>query len=465
MVVPCVALVDEDPVSRELLRLWLEATGYDVLELASAAELLARPVLPDIYCISLTLPDTTGDALIGTLRSRDPDRPALLISSLPAPDASARALGCGAYDTLAKPLCREQVLLRVRRAVEVWQLKSRVRAVCGAADLPPALWGRSPAVKNLLTEVDVQIHGETPVLLIGEAGSGRAALARFIHVRGPRSGQAFVTFSCAELPPSRHFEELFGDEQGSAESLFARASGGVLFIHDVGWLAAEAQQELVDALATEPAPRSSKRPSGGWRGAEDVSAQIVPFERRALPRLVCSSSVELSVLARTGQLCEPLAALLGGPSLVLPPLRERADDIPELLSYWVRRLALDTGRSPPRVSASALEALLAYGWPGNVHELSQVVQRAILASDGSSIKLSDLPVAVRQSFEEVERESGLFEPASNDDVVPLRELERRAIAHALKAAEGNVGHAARLLGIGRATLYRRLAEQSSSKAS
>lgn len=462
MLVPSVALVDEDPLSRELLRLWLESAGYEVLELASAAELLSRPLLPDISCVSLTLPDMAGDALIGTLKAREADHPALLLSTLPATDASARALGCGAYDTLVKPLSREQVILRVRRAAEVWQLKSRVRAVCGAADLPPTLWGRSAPVRALLNEVELRIRAESPVLLVGEAGSGRAAVARFIHTRGPRAGHGFVSFKCAELPPARHFEELFGDEVGAAESLFARAAGGVLFIHDVGWLAAEAQAELAEALALEPTPRSSKRPSGGWAAAAEVVGEIA-FEGRPPPRLICSSTVELSVLARTGQVSEPLARLLADATLTLPPLRERRDDIPELLAYWVRRLALDTGKPPPRVSASALEALLDYSWPGNAHELSQVMQRAILASDGFSIKLGDLPIAVRQAFEDSERESGLFEPARDHDVVPLRELERRAIAHALKAADGNVGHAARLLGIGRATLYRRLAEQDSSK--
>ncbi|MEZ4375864.1 MAG: sigma 54-interacting transcriptional regulator [Polyangiaceae bacterium] len=462
MLNPSVAIVDEDPLSRELLRLWLEAAGYDVLELASAAELLSRPILPDISCISLTLSDMPGDALIGTLKARDADRPALLSTSLPANDAVARALGCGAYDLLTKPLVREQALLRVRRAAEVWRLKSRVRAVCGAADLPPTLWGRSPAIKGLLAAVDDQICGENAVLLVGEAGSGRAAVARFIHVRGPRSGERFVSFNCAELPPARHFEELFGGHGDGAESLFARAGGGVLYIHDIGWLAAEAQQELMDVLPIDGSPRSTRRPSGGWAVAAETEAPAA-FVGARLPRLICGSTVELSVLARTGQLTEPLARLLEGATVSLPPLRERRDDIPELLSYWVRRLAAESGKASPRVSASALEALFEYAWPGNVHELSQVVQRAILASDGTSIQLSDLPIAVRQSFEESERDSGLFEPAREHDVVPLRELERRAIAHALKVADGNVGQAARLLGIGRATLYRRLAEQTDSR--
>ncbi|MCA9639317.1 MAG: sigma-54-dependent Fis family transcriptional regulator [Polyangiaceae bacterium] len=462
MLNPSVAIVDEDPLSRELLRLWLEAAGYDVLELASAAELLSRPILPEISCVSLTLSDTPGDALIGTLKARDPDRPALLISSLQAPDAVARALGCGAYDVLSKPLVREQVLLRVKRAAEVWRLKSRVKAVCGAADLPPSLWGRSPAIKGLLGDIDAEIHGENPLIVVGEAGSGRAAVARFLHVRGLRSGETFVSFNCAELPPARHFEELFGDHGGGAESLFARAAGGVLYIHDVGWLAAEAQQELVDALRLDGAPRSSRRPSGGWAVA-DVTTRPASFAARSAPRLICSSSVEVPVLARTGQLSEALASLFEGSTVSVPPLRERRDDIPELLSYWVRRLSVESGRPSPRIAASALEALLDYSWPGNVHELSQVVQRAILASDGASIQLNDLPIAVRQMFEESERDSGLFEPTRDDNVVPLRELERRAIAHALKVADGNVGHAARLLGIGRATLYRRLAEQAGSR--
>ncbi len=459
---PSIAVVDEDALSRERMRRWLETAGYQVLESASAAELLTGPVMPDIYCVSLTLPDTAGDGLIGQLRARDPDRPALLVSSLPATDASARALGCGAYDTLTKPLCREQVVLRVRRAAEVRQLKSRVRAVCGAADLPPTLWGPSAAVKGLLGELQSRFAGASPVLLVGESGSGRSAVARFIHLRSGRAGQAFVTLRCAELAPSRHFEELFGEHADPTESLFARAAGGVLFIHDVGWLAAEAQEELAEALRVDHQPRSSKRPSGGWEVAGSVSSEHL-VERT--PRLICSSTVELSVLARTGQMCEALARLLGGPSVMLPPLRERVDDIPELAAYWVKRLALDAGKAPPRISASALEALLAYSWPGNAHELSQVIQRACLASNGASIGLTDLPIAVRQSFEEAERDSGLFEPAQQNDVVPLRELERRAIAHALRAADGNVGHAARLLGIGRATLYRRLAEQGSSRAS
>jgi DNA-binding NtrC family response regulator len=308
------------------------------------------------------------------------------------------------------------------------------------------LVGDSPKIQRVLQKIRKLKGNRSPVLLLGESGTGKELVARALHAVSPGPSNTFVALNCAALPSTLADSELFGHARGSftgaltaRQGLIALAHGGTLFLDEIGDLPLEVQAKLLRALET-----CEIRPIG----ARDI--HTIDF------RLIAATNHDLAKEAGNGAFRLDLLCRLNVISFRLPPLRERMEDIPLLARHLIGKYA----PRPMAISAEALEALRCYDWPGNVRQLANCLQQAIAFASGAIIDTGDLPSQVRNTRQ---REGAAHAVVDSCAVLPLSELERLAIEHAMKIAGGDRRRAAQALGIGRTTLYRKLKQYSQHK--
>jgi DNA-binding NtrC family response regulator len=458
-----IAIIDDDPTTRMLLRRWLEATEVRVVEFPSATEALRSDESFLVACVDLTLDDMGGVELLRHLIARDPNLPVVMVTAAREVEPVVEAMRAGAYDYVTKPVDRGRFEQCVRRAIDRRQLIERVGALeqrLGAERAKGRIVGESQPMRQLMAQVGRVRDSDVAVCLFGESGTGKELVARAIHESGRRAAGPFVALNCASIPPSLQESELFGHERGAftgalaaRRGCFELARGGTLFLDELGEMSASAQAALLRAIQE----RTIRRVGGSTDIAIDV-------------RIVCATHRNLRQLVDSGHFREDLYFRLVVFPLQLPPLRDRSEDIPLLVGHFVRHHQHDAGRTITGVVPDAMDALVRYSWPGNVRELGNVIHRAMLCCDGTELRLSHLPAELQRvvlqpvpTAPHVEPDKRAY-PDDEGDVVPLRELERRAIRRAIRATGGNLARAASLLGIGRATLYRRLAEDDEGSA-
>ena len=443
----CVAIVDADYRVQEMIRGWLSDEGYDV-ESFDSMEAFGEAAGRERSAVCLDYSSPSARAHSADVRAREPE--VALVAMIADGDVSghAAALRDRVYDQLGKPLERGPVLLAVRRAVERTQLVRRVRRLETQLEnqerpVWDALVGHSPPMRELARQIERVLDSEVTVSIFGESGTGKELVARALHHGGRRSQGPFVAINCAAIPEDLHESELFGQErkEGSQPGRIEQAHGGTLFLDEVGELSARTQASLLRALQE----RSIRRIGG----VDDIPVDA---------RIVCSTRMDLDAEVQGGRFREDLYFRLVVYPVRIVPLRQRSEDVPALVTHCLRKYARDVGRVVTRVSAPAMHALVHHSWPGNVRELENAVHRSMLSADGDTIALEHLPPSVRSAGDHAPLDSG---GPTSADIVPMRELERRAIQRALRATGGSVEKAARLLGMGRATLYRRLAKYES----
>ena len=449
-----VALVEDDATTRMLTRAWLEAAGYTVIEHDSESSVReATGPVPTVACVDLGLGEQSGFDVISYLRERDPELPTIVVTAEREVDTAVAAMRAGAYDYLTKPVDRDRLLLSVRRACERRRLVDRVKNLqseLGTGPLTGAVVGAGAAMRELSRQVERVVESDVAVCLHGESGTGKELVARAIHRGGPRRSGPFVAINCAAIPASLQESELFGHERGAFTGAtmtrlgcFERARGGTLLLDEIGEMSPATQAVLLRTLQE----RTVRRLGGSAEIPVDV-------------RIVCATHRDLRGEVDAGRFREDLYFRLVVYPIQLPPLRNRVEDIPGLVTHFLEKLRNRSAHGVRGLSAEALDALARHSWPGNVRELENVVHRSVLACRGQEIDLADLPPDLRAAAAPVEAERATHDDllGAEGEVVPLRELELRAIRKALRLTRGSVGRAAKLLGIGRATLYRRLAE-------
>jgi DNA-binding NtrC family response regulator len=452
---PLVAVVDDDLAVRRMMRHLLEREGFAVLEYDGGDALFdAGTSGVAVVCLDLSLEAMSGMEVLGHLRAQAPHLPVVVVTADRTVDVAVKAMRAGAYDYVVKPLDRERLTQAVRRAAERSQLAlsvARLERELGTRDVLKTLVGESAPMSELAQQVRRVVDSDIAVCVSGESGTGKELVARSIHNGGRRKDKPFVAINCAAIPVSLQESELFGHERGAFTGAvgvhrgrFEQADGGTLFLDEVGEMSAATQAGLLRTLEE----RTIRRVGGEGEIKVDV-------------RVVCATHRNLEADVRAGRFREDLFFRLVAYPISVPPLRERREDVPLLVAHFLDKLRGDVGRAVNRVTPDAMEALLAYPFPGNVRELQNVVHRAMLACEAGELGVEHLPNAVRANGLPTRRSNRARVLESADEVIPLRELERRAIAGALRASSGNVGKAAKLLGIARATLYRRLAEPDS----
>ncbi len=433
-----ILVLDDEPNIGLSLRLILEGAGYAVAICASVAafEIERARGRVDLYLLDLRLPDGNGIDVLRGLRRSDDRAPAVMISGHGTIADAVEATRVGAFDFLEKPLARDRVLLVVRNALERSDLQhenERFRELVGE---PPRMIGRSPAFLRALGEATQVARSDAGVLLTGESGTGKELLAAHIHHHSPFARRAFVKVNCAAIPTELIESELFGHEKGAftgAAALrrgkFELADGGSIFLDEIGDLHEASQAKLLRVL-------------------QDGEVQRVGGEKaiRVAVRVIAATNRDLHGMSAAGGFRQDLYYRLSVVPIHVPALRERAADIRELASYFLAEFCVRNNFRPKSMDESVLPLLEQYAWPGNVRELRNVIERMAILSQGEGITPESVPLEIRTP------------PASKEEGLPgiRHAAERDRIVEALTQTGWNVSGAARLLGVERTNLHKRL---------
>jgi DNA-binding NtrC family response regulator len=444
-----VYIVDDDVSVREAVARLVRSAGWNVETFASAHEFLASPwaEVPSCLILDVRLPGLSGFDLQQQLANAGAQTSIIFLTGHGDIPSSVRAIKAGALEFLTKPYADADLIAAIEQGLgraESQRTEARARGerldarIQSAADDHeggrPAI-GQSAEWKDVLRKATQVAATETTVLLQGESGTGKEVVARFIHRASPRKAGPFVAINCAALPDHLLESELFGYERGAFTGAqqpkpgqIELASGGVLFLDEVTEMSAAAQGKLLRVLQEREFQRLG--------GTRLLKANV---------RVIAATNRDLRDAVARGAFREDLYYRLQVFDIRLPPLRERADDIPLLVQAFLRDISRAIGRSSVDVTQEAADMLLKYSWPGNVRELRNVLERSAILSDGGPIRGRDLslrgqPVA----------------PSSVPTADLLRTTERRAIEEALRETDGNKAKTARRLGMTRTQLYVRL---------
>jgi DNA-binding NtrC family response regulator len=435
-----VLVVDDEAAVRFGIRDFLEQQGYEIEEAESCqdARHLFRTSRPDIIIADYMLPDGTALDLLPRLKEIDSDIPLLVLTAHGSIDLAVRAIKEGAEQFLTKPLELPALQVILERLLQKQrnhhkQLASRTRQVREAVN--PFI-GNSPAIKALAAQSHKVLNTDSPLLILGETGTGKGVLARWLHENSPRGEEAFVDLNCAGLSRELLETELFGHEKGAFTSataakqgLFEVAHRGTIFLDEVGDVDLQIQPKLLKVL-------EEKR----FRRVGDVR------DRQVDVRLIAATHQDIGQLVREKRFRDDLYFRISTIPLSFPSLRERVEDIPDVAQYLLNKLASDLGRGEIELTPDGLKALQAYSWPGNVRELRNVIERAVLLSDQKSINLNDL------NFDGHTNVGAPF----LDSRLTLLELEKQHIERVLQEERGRVEKAAKRLGIPRSSLYQKI---------
>ncbi len=438
-----ILVVDDEPDIRSTVKEILQDEGYAVLLAADAAE--AREVRlrehPDVTLLDIWMPGTDGISLLrewaeaGALASC----PVIMMSGHGSVETAVEATRLGAYDFIEKPLSLAKLLLTISRAREAHRLRRENEGLRQNLSLPLEPVGASKPMLALRAQMEKLAQHDTPVIIQGERGTGKESIARWIHDHGSRRERPFVAVAPATIPREHVVAALFGAEsaEGVQHGLLEQANGGTLFLDEVAELDAEIQQRLFGVLQR----RSLMRSGGRGSAALDL-------------RVIAATAQNLEALVRTGQFREELYYLLNVVPLVVPPLRERSEDVPELMRLYADFFG-NRDKLPYRhFPVSVQNRLRNYTWPGNVRELRNLVQRLLVMGTAPDVELAEVEAAFGAAPQVAVDSSGI------DFNLPLREareqFERAYLLRQLQNAGGSVGKLAKAVGMERTHLYRKL---------
>ncbi|MCP4241233.1 MAG: sigma-54-dependent Fis family transcriptional regulator [bacterium] len=437
-----VLLVDDEPLLLRSLRRILEAAGHRTVPAVSASEAAGRLVDPDlaVVLVDLFLGASSGLDFLEQVKAERPEVEVIVMTGHASIESAVGCIRRGAFDYLAKPFDDVyRVRTTVGRALDRWSLVRRnselEQELCGNRAVP-ALVGQSPAMRALERTIASLGHNESHVLIHGESGTGKELVARALQADSPRSGEAFVPVDCGALPETIIESELFGHQKGAftgalgAQGLFRMAHRGTLFLDEVGEIPASVQAKFLRALQ-----HKEVRPVGSTT-TEPADVRVISATHRDLEAMVAAGAFRTDLFYR-----------LNVVRLEIPPLRERRDDIPLLAHHFLNKHRAE--HSPVEgFTDDALERLVNTDWPGNVRELENTVESALALARGKRLRVADLPLGRPRAVRGA--------PVPADLPVDLGAYEKAALERALRECGGDAREAARHLGIGRSTLYRKL---------
>jgi len=441
-------VVDDESGVLDAFRAVGEMLGYGVYVAADALTALRifeqRAI--DLAVIDLHLAESDGQELMRELRRRKPELTTVVMTGFGEVEAAISAMKEGAFDYVQKPFSLDAIhstLVRARTQLETHVESRRLRESLRTHNGFGNVVGRSPAMEKLFRIMAKVAQSSHPVLVLGESGTGKEMVARAIHLSGPRRDKPFIPVDCGALVPTLIESELFGHVKGAftganrtKEGLLAVAEGGTVFLDEIGELPIDLQSKLLRALQEKEI-----RPVG--------STRAVPIH----VRIIAATNRDLEQAVEQGTFRKDLYFRLNVVNLRIPPLRERREDIPILAEHFLERLNAANGTSRS-LSVDAARRMMDYDWPGNVRELENCLERAAALSSSASIHISDLPTQMQG----IPPSPTPAVNGTGTGVMPLADLERRAIYAALERTRGDKLMAARLLGIGKTTLYRKLKE-------
>lgn len=434
-----ILIVDDEDSIRFGMRGFLESRGYGVVDADSCqrARELFQASPPDVAVIDYRLHDGSALDLLRDFRRIEPDVPVIVLTAYGSIDLAVQAIKEGAEQFLTKPIEMPALHAILKRLLDNRRLQRQQRIVVTREQrerIDP-LFGESPAIRVLAEQVDKVMGSDSPILILGETGTGKSLLAKWLHLHGPRADEPFVDLNCAGLSPDFLETELFGHEKGaftgataSKPGILEIADGGTVFLDEIGDVDPRVQPKLLKVLEEQRFRRL-----GAVR------------EREVDIRLIAATHQDLAGKVKERTFRSDLYFRISSIPLSMPALRERKEDIPALARTLLARLADAPGRSV-RLGEDAEQALCGYAWPGNIRELRNVLERAVLLRNGDIIARRDL------RFES----TPLQDVQVGDTGLTLQQVERQHIERVLREVGGKVEQAALRLGIPRSTLYQKI---------
>jgi DNA-binding NtrC family response regulator len=474
-----VLVVDDDPTQRRLIQAVLERDGFTVAQ-AEDGDAALRHLMAghpaDVVLLDLQMPGLSGQDALKEMRARGLSQPVVVLTASGGVDTVVKAMQAGACDFFVKPASPERILVSIRNALSMGELRGEVdrlkKHVSGRTTFADLI-GASPAMQLVKRMGERAAKSSIPILITGESGVGKEVIARALHGSSDRAGKPFVAVNCGAIPENLVESILFGHEKGSFTGAsdkhlgkFQEANGGTLFLDEVGELPLDIQVKLLRALQeSEIDPIGAKR---------SVKVDV---------RIVSATNRDLAGAVAEGVFREDLFYRLNVFPIEAPALRERREDIPALTEHFIRRFNVEEGKRVAGAAPETLAFLTAFDWPGNVRQLENAVYRAIVLADAPYLQPHDFPAISGVKLPPAE----LVQPVASQAPTPiptaeqlvaempkdapvrilddrghlrtLEEIERDLIQHAIEVYAGHMSEVARRLGIGRSTLYRKVREQ------
>jgi two-component system response regulator PilR (NtrC family) len=443
-----ILIVEDEVVLRESLAELLAGEGYRVLQAGDGktAYELAMAGPPDLVLSDVRMPEMDGMTLLGNLRRLAPETPVIMITAYGTVQSAVAAMRSGACDYLLKPVQFDDLLLKIQRALEYGEVSRTVRVMTeqlAAGSVFHNLVGDSPPMVKLFEMVRKLSTVKSNVLIIGESGTGKELFARAIHYNGLLRDKPFVPINCGAIPDTLIESELFGYRRGAFTGAirdkigyFEAASGGTLFLDEISTLPLAVQSSLLRVLE------------------ERVVVPVGDTNPRSVDvRIIAASSQDLDKMVAQGQFREDLLYRLNVVKLLLPPLRHRRGDIPLLVHHFLEKYTREMNKHVKGVSNGAMRALLSHEWRGNIRELENVIERAVIFAEGEQLGLECLPFST----------AGMTDDVGEDLKEALRQFERQHIISSLQRHNYDKVETARGLGIGTSSLYRKLDELGIAK--
>jgi len=440
-----ILVVDDEPAQREMISGFLKKQAFDVVVAENGAKALElfRQDSIDLILTDQKMPHLSGLDLLQAVRAINPETPVILMTAFGSIEAAVSAIQRGATDYLTKPLNLDELLYRIRQVSDRYRIiaeNRELREALGERHRIEGIIGESGQMLEVLSLVRRVAPSEATVLIRGESGTGKELIAKAIHFASSRASGPLVKVNCAALPETLLESELFGHEKGaftgaltSRQGRFELANGGTIFLDEIGDLPLHLQAKLLRVLQEREYERvGSSRP---------INVNV---------RILAASHRPLEALLKAGQLREDLYYRLNVVPILIPPLRERRSDLSLLIEYFLRRFAEKNGKTIRGLTPEGRDILLRYDYPGNVRELENIIERAVVLTRDDVIASGDLPLTVQEPETVADRD-----PQTNLTAA-VEALERRMIRDALAKSDGVQTRAAELLGMGERALRYKL---------
>ena len=439
-----ILIIDDEKNMRWALGKALEKEGFEVLEAENGIEGLDKLQKnnPSLILLDLRMPKKDGMQTLKEIKEINTEIPVIILTAHGTMDLAIEAMKLGALDFLSKPFELEKVKIIIKNALNLWELKDQVSYLKEElrVNTGQRIIGSSKKMKDIMEMVDRVAKTNANILILGESGTGKEVIANAIHYSSDRNNNSYVKVNCGAIPENLIESELFGYEKGAFTGAvsrklgkFERAHKGTIFLDEIGELTLPLQVKILRVLQQKEFERVG--------GSENIKVDV---------RIIAATNKDLMKMVETGQFREDLYYRLNVIPITLPPLRERVEDIPELVDYFLEKYSMELGKKTVKMSDSTKKKLCGYTWKGNIRELENVIERMVILSENNYITEQDIPLHLPKN-----------QGSTNNIVLPpegvnLEDVEKELIIQALKRTDNNQTHAAKLLGITRHTLLYRM---------
>jgi len=442
-----ILIVDDEEIMRESLTDWLKEDGYEVVAVEDGFKGLveAQSSSWNVMLLDLKMPKMDGLEVLKEVKRLKLDIPVIIITAYATVDTAVAAIKEGAYDYIVKPFHPEEVGLIIKKIIERQNLiKENImlrKELTRRYEFQDII-GKSPKLQVVFELIRTIAPTRSTVLIEGESGTGKELVARAIHETSLRSDCPFIALACGALPETLIESELFGYEKGAFTGAVSQkkgkielADGGTLFLDEIGDIDLKTQVDLLRFLQEREFRRLG--------GADVIKVDV---------RIIAATNRDLKQLVSEGKFRDDLYYRINVFTITIPPLRERREDIPLLVTHFIEKHRIETGKNIERISESALQVLMDYDWPGNVRQLENAIEHAVVITQGNIIQPESLP---KLNISKSEKEEEILK---SDTTKSLEEVEKQHIINVLKETNNNISQAAEILGINRVTLYRKIKE-------